>query len=109
MTTAILNIGLDTPSGARQTSNGVFLALQVAINGPRPVPLRWVVKNSTTEPTLVVEIDRPLTRDEAYAVSDFLRQDCIAQRVGDAGELIGPRADEWGAFNPDLFLDFGDK
>lgn len=109
MTTAILNIGIDTNYGSRLSTDTVFIILQVTTNRPRPVPLRWVVKNSTTEPTLVVEVDRPLTRDEAYAVSAALHQDCIAQRVGDVGELIGPRADKWGAFDPDLFLDFGDQ
>jgi hypothetical protein len=62
------------------------------------------VRESNTEPTSIIETDRPLTPDEAHELSVELQQDAIAQKVGDAGELYGPKAQEWGPFNPEYFL-----
>ena len=45
-----------------------------------------------------------------YALAVNLRQDCIAvYHGGGRGELIGPNAEKWGAFNPAYFLNRSGK
>lgn len=68
--------------------------------------LRYVVKPSSTEPTFVGELGRPLTREEGYRLSVLLCQEAIAQQADGQGELLGPMAKEWGPFDPNLFLTF---
>jgi predicted GNAT family acetyltransferase len=62
------------------------------------------VHESNTEPTLVARLSRPLTTSEAHDVSTKLKQESIAQLVGQKGELHGPNAEQWRPFNPDYFL-----
>lgn len=62
--------------------------------------------DSNTERTSILHLRRDLTRSELYRLAVSLRQDAIAcysfgQRDG---ALIGPKAAEWGAFDPSLFL-----
>lgn len=67
------------------------------------------VRQSATEPTLVADLSRALTPEEAYALSEQLQQDAIAQRTGEEGGLFGPKAEAWGEFNPDFFLELDDN
>jgi hypothetical protein len=64
------------------------------------------VRQSGTEPTLVARLSKPLTPEQGHAVSSVLRQEAIAQRTGNKGDLFGPAAEKWAPFNSDYFLDF---
>lgn len=74
------------------------------------------------EPTDVLSFDvvrnygDPAThiRHMAYQLSASLGQDCVAVEAVDEAtgkvilrELVGPLADSWGDFQPDLFVSFG--
>jgi hypothetical protein len=59
---------------------------------------------SDTEPTLVVETDKPLYPLAALEIAKALRQDAIAQFDGREGQLYGPNALAWGPFDPGQFL-----
>ena len=76
------------------------------------------VERCSSEPTLVVRVRLPVELvergilDEAvHGLAVSLEQDCIAVYHVDGphtgtGELIGPRAAEWGEFNPEFFSRF---
>jgi len=68
-------------------------------------PIDDQVRISNTEPTSIVRLQEPLTPDQGERLSKILKQEAIAQRAGDSGTLFGPKADEWGPFNPDYFLE----
>lgn len=103
----IFNIGLIAEA---TRSIAVEVALQVLISNDFLICEHAVVE-SDTEPTLVVRViyrnNSPLfflqdTRDAA----SYLEQDCIAvyrPKTG-KGALVGPRAEKWGTFNPELFF-----
>lgn len=96
-----VNIGLDIPGGGQLTVDEVNAALTAA-----GVQVQAsTVRQSATEQTLVARLDRALTPDEANALSVALKQEAVAQRVGDVGELYGPKAELWKPFNPEYFLD----
>lgn len=67
------------------------------------------VRASMTEPTLVAELDRALTPEEAFAVSQGLRQKAIAHVGPEGGALSGPLSEEWGTFNPEYYMQFADN
>ena len=98
---ATLNIGLAVNGGGSIAPEQALAAIRV-IGGEHPV--RWAVKHSDTEPTLIAETRRPLNTAAAYEVAKFLKQDAIAQWDGRDGELVGPNAAAWGTFNPAFFL-----
>lgn len=59
------------------------------------------------EPALVIQVDRPLTQEEAVYVCNRLEQEAIAQLRDDGlGELLGPGAKEWGEFDRKQFTTF---
>lgn len=73
--------------------------------------LRHATHTSDTEKTVVLEVE--MTGDSAdntraiYDLSVSLGQDCIAcytDRFDGFGALVGPKASEWGNFNPEFFL-----
>lgn len=66
------------------------------------------VRASMTEPTLVAELDRPLSPEEAFAVSSNLRQKAIAHVGPEGGALSGPLSAEWGTFNPEYYMPFAE-
>jgi hypothetical protein len=97
---ATVNIGLKIGETGRLDPQEAIAALEelgIAIN-------EQGILQSATEDTLVAGLSRPLTADEATALSARLQQDAIAQKVGKSGELYGPKAAEWGPFNDDFFL-----
>lgn len=96
-----VNIGLDVNDGSKLTPEEAVAALKAM--GVDVV--QQELRQSNTEQTLIARLSRALTPEEGDAVSTALRQDAIAQRVGDVGELYGPSAEAWGPFNPDFFLD----
>jgi hypothetical protein len=101
---ATLNVGLSTAEveGSGQiTPQRVREALE-----QMGVPVEnLTVHESDTEPTAVVELGRALTPMEANHLSVELKQEAIAQRNADGtGELFGPKAQEWGPYNPSYFM-----
>jgi hypothetical protein len=101
-----LNIGLNSHKGAITTEQArqALAANEFSI-------VRDAVLESDTEPTLVAEVTslnaNPfLVLQLLRRVADELDQDCIAvyRELTAGGALIGPRAAEWGPFNPEFFL-----
>ena len=59
---------------------------------------------SETENTFVPELSRKLTNEELNKLSEILQQEAIPQYADGVGIMAGPKAKEWGDFNPDYFL-----
>lgn len=62
---------------------------------------------SESEDTTVAAIAVPLSPKQGHQLSELLFQDAIVQFVHgsvEASALFGPKADEWGPFNPELFV-----
>lgn len=97
---AVVNIGLNT-------NDGTGISAEEAISVLRELGVEVqssAIGQSDTEPTLIASLSRPLTPEEGHQVSERLRQEAIAQQVGETGDLFGPKAEAWGPFNPDYFL-----
>lgn len=114
----ILNIGLDgVPVNGESYTNGrrnpavverMFAAVQACRSNGFKVTKAKLVQ-SDTEPTLVAVVDdlnAPGQDNRIDMLSTTLKQDCIAAwyPAEQYGQLIGPRADSWGAFNPEFFI-----
>jgi len=99
--TPVINIGLNVKGVETLTPLKVLEALRaVGIE-----PARFGVKQSNTEKTLVIEARKALTEETGLLVASRLEQDAIAQVDSHGhGELFGPKAKEWGPFNPEYFL-----
>lgn len=102
---SVVNIGLDVNDGSKLTVPEVVKVLKA--QGVKITEQE--VRQSGTEPTLVAKLSKPLTPEQAHAVSAALRQDAIAQRIGNVGQLHGPAAEKWGPFNPEYFLDLSSQ
>lgn len=103
--TILLNIGLNTPSGDPVASLGmerIYEAGKLLETFRKSVALHV----SDTEETLVVECDDFDLVDEMIELCRLLDQDCIALHDTETGKgfLVGPRAHEWGEFDPTKFL-----
>jgi hypothetical protein len=97
---AILNIGLTSNLGGT-----ISHALPLAILYDFEVRvIDSAIRQSDSEPTLVLLIQGQLTDWEATKLALECDQDCIAQLDGDVGSLHGPKAVEWGPFDPKQFL-----
>jgi len=108
----ILNIGVDRSAsgelwpGGKVTRNDVIMCLRAARFNVLHVEHHLHADRECTHVAVVdsnvLDVFTPL-----HAVCHALDQDCIAvARYRDAqfvGELVGPRANEWGKFNPTLF------
>ena len=94
-----INIGLHRNTGG-------IIPAPVALNALRRGAeiLRWRVVESDSEPTLTAEIRGDVDGEFLLALCDELSQDCIAVIDSLGGTLIGPKADEWGPFNPAYFF-----
>lgn len=102
----ILNIGLNCNDG---TKLDPVTAIQKLLRTSRHLRLEAVaVHTSDTEPTLVASVycDKPLSSSAWMLLSVRCKQDAIAVYDVEAarGELHGPKAAEWGPFNPAFFL-----
>lgn len=114
-----LNIGLNVTSGDNSVHALIsrqIRALQFLRNSAY---LTNVLNNrlarSETEETLVVKLNASSgaenrIRQELFELAEYLEQDCIAvyNATGWSGELVGPNAAAWGAFNPDYFIRFNE-
>ena len=97
----ILNIGLATDATS-------FLAAEVVeqiLTANDYLIHRRAVRESDTEPTLVVEVSggHPAS---PYRTAYDLRQDCIAvwNPATQEGSLEGPQSHKWGLFDPTRFV-----
>ena len=100
----VLNIGL-----AREGNSniGVGTVLREIYRVGKLVT--YSVHHSDTEATVVAFVAAGSDyRAQVEFLSVLLSQDCIAVYDVDtkAGELIGPKAAEWGEFNPEYFVLF---
>lgn len=98
--TAILNIGLNVGGVEALSILEVFKAVRKA-GGEI---LSHSLQQSTTERTLVLVLPKKLPASRAHELSVVLEQECIAQLADGIGALHGPKAAEWGPFNPEYFL-----
>jgi len=98
---ATVNIGL-------RMGNGSKLGKQTVVKALKQLGVEIQEQNvhaADTEPTFVAKISRPLTEEEGNKLSAQLRQDAIIQQHADGtGVLLGPKAQEWGPYNPEYFL-----
>lgn len=99
----LVNIGLDIPGGGKLDPAVALDALKNA-----GVTMSKVLQ-SKSEPTLVAQLQRPLSADEAHLISLALKQESIAQLSGGVGQLHGPSAAKWGPFNPEFFFTLNGK
>lgn len=64
------------------------------------------VAQSSTEQTLIVQLGGPGALAMPAPFFDLLAQDCIAVRDETGqGSLVGPKAADWGEFDPAQFLE----
>jgi hypothetical protein len=106
----LINIGLQRAGKPDLTEDQVRTALRT---------LGFDVFNasiapSQTELTMIVEVYGHFTNwfQDLMKLSIALNQDCVAvfSYASRTGMLIGPKAAEWGEFNPDYFMTiFGNK
>lgn len=103
----ILNIGLDS----KATRTIAADAARQIVGANDFLVTTWTVVQSDTEPTLVCEVmalsNSPLmVLQQLRQIATDLHQECIAvyrPKTG-GGVLIGPKAKEWGVFNPYFFF-----
>lgn len=106
---ALLNIGLESSTLGKITPAEVVAAAR----------LHWLTVTaakrvqSDTEPTMVLEVimrghDSVENTRTLRRLAEDLGQDCIAVYcrlpIANFGALVGPRAAEWGPFNPEFFF-----
>lgn len=101
------NIGLNLPTGGML--DGMYVMSQLVRDGLTV----HCVKDSDTEPTVVASMDRGkgsccsmLAAVLAAELADVFRQDAVAYYIPELGigGLAGPKASEWGTFDPSLFI-----
>lgn len=109
----ILNIGLN---GVPQEVDNVYSigrkipAFETALTSVKCLNFKVItcaVVESDTEPTLVVRATHAGdVRVCTTWLAEKLNQDCIAVYIPskNEGHLYGPRASEWGDFNPEFFF-----
>lgn len=104
LNTTVINIGLKIGDSEMD----YMTALKALLNYlPDHIFFACETAQSNTEPTLVVSIPEYQMKDsDLYQLSLDLKQDCIAVRDLSGGRLVGPRASEWGPFNPQYFIEF---
>jgi hypothetical protein len=98
----MINFGLVTNKGGDVYPHEVLEAM-VDI-GLHPTGVCFA--ESDTEPTLIAQISREPSPEEADALCERFSQDCFAvyDNTAKRGALLGPKADEWGPFKPEYFL-----
>jgi len=100
---ATINLRLDRLDGGQSFSMDEARAV-VEDTGAKVVAERARrVHGKMGAPGVVMQLDRPLTPEEANAVSERLKQKAIAQFANGVGEVYGPNAASWGAFDPSKF------
>ena len=114
----LLNIGLARKGKPDLHVVDVLLALE----GHGVTVFRHAVHQSATEATVVAAVELPRAPDErhaaahgdlgaVYRAAQQLEQDCIAvyDPAIKQGILVGPKAADWGEFQPRYFLNLNGK
>lgn len=96
----LLNIGLARNDGKPDNLPSAVLGLLSTRLGD------WSLVVSDTEHTLIVEVFPDLSFMALWILCEDLAQDCVAVHSPgtESGQLVGPKAHEWGAFNPLQFI-----
>lgn len=103
----MVNIGLNTDDGKGITPAQATAALEQH-EGVKVT--KQSVHQSGTEPTMVADLSRSLTPDEAHKTSTDLGQQAIAHiDEHGKGDLHGPKAAEWRPFDTNKFLNHEGK
>jgi hypothetical protein len=97
-----LNVGMNIGKGARTlTPDRVMGALRAQgadVHSVEHAPA------GASEPTMIVKLKSPLPDTKVHDLASALEQDAIPQYTpGVGGKLHGPKAADWGEFNPDYF------
>lgn len=107
----LLNIGLDVGAGDRKMKINPSTARMLIERTGAKITRSNVVESTYThkgeqviERTLVAELDRPLNEAEATKLAELAQQEAISQRNNGDNNLFGPKASEWGAFDPTQFV-----
>lgn len=108
MHTFAINIGLAIPGSTEQMLSGPVLALLKS----RFSVLDHAVIQSDTEPTIsavcaAYDDNLGAIVDAVNVICIALGQEAIALFFKDWGQLVGPKAAEWGPFNPAYFVTTG--
>lgn len=109
-----INFGLNSNVTGQQITLAqkarIHRLLQVATHCDQPYRMHYA--QSATEPTAVVFIEdvsmmRGWLEQALYNLCEAIEQDCIALQYSTGeGKLIGSKADSWGEFNPEYFIQF---
>jgi hypothetical protein len=97
----ILNIGLKTNSNEDVNKSNLMNDLNRVFES-----FSYKVKQSNTEPTLIVTTNEYLSDFQIQKLCDWHQQDCIAVMRGGKGTLVygsNPKND-WGKFNQKYFI-----
>lgn len=98
---AVINLRLDRLDGGKAfsledaTEAVEGLGAQVVATGTREI--------GGGENGVVMHLSRPLSEDELTELAKELKQEAVSQMVGDKGEVHGPKAENWGPFDPEKF------
>jgi hypothetical protein len=99
----ILNIGL-----ARDGNKNIGVGTVLRELDQRGFNLQgcYRICHSDTEITVVAEVELETVNNPVRYLAQILGQDCIAAYIPkvNKGKLIGPKAAEWGEFNPEKFI-----
>ena len=102
-----INVGLNRSGESHVSITPV--QVEAALRRQGIALIQAVIGQSATEQTLcgfALAAQSPQTRNKGlYAVCDELNQDCVAILTDGEGALIGPKAEEWGPFSFDHWLD----
>ena len=99
-----LNVGLST---RELKGEGTFLhqtEVRKALSAIGVNVIKLTTTSSKTEPTAVVQVDRPLTLQQLDDLSDKLFQQATPQLHNGSGVMGGPMASKWGPFDPGQFF-----
>lgn len=120
-----LNIGLSI-KGRRNSLADCTTRARAALAIIRSAGLQYLAERASSEyegpsgicaeEVLVVEVNAPVFGGErkvlalAYEIAVAIEQDCVAilDPSSARGHLVGPRAAEWGSFNPEFFINYAD-
>ena len=98
----LLNIGMDRNDGTANTDGALMVAL---MNASLLHEGEVAYVQSKSERTAVLQFEREPSVPQLEFLCELLGQEAIAlySERANAGLLIGPKAEEWGPFNPEMF------
>jgi len=102
---AMVNVGLLRAGGGYVSVQDILATFKANRIEVERYEVRLIQPSLEGEDTFVAEVNFPLANNyrAVYAASVALGQDCIAVLWPFGGELIGPKAAEWGDFREEYF------